>query len=80
MQYSECETFAPFVENGKPVFHIEYPNDKSLNNVAKSAVRDICSDDGSASGSSDFSTVIKNMDLSGWVEYCSGAVADTATS
>ncbi|KAI7493607.1 hypothetical protein KC367_g8515 [Hortaea werneckii] len=80
VQYSECETFAPFVEKGKPVFHIEYPNDESLNNVAKSAVNDICSDGGSASGSSDFSTVIKDMDLSGWVEYCDGAVADTATS
>ncbi|KAK3202029.1 hypothetical protein GRF29_164g1474577 [Pseudopithomyces chartarum] len=23
---SECETFAPFIEDGKPVFHIEYPD------------------------------------------------------
>lgn len=68
------------MEKGKPVFHIEYPNDESLNNVAKSAVNDVCSDSGSASGSRDFSTVIKDMDLSGWVEYCDGAVADTAIS
>ncbi|RMZ02221.1 hypothetical protein D0860_07308 [Hortaea werneckii] len=80
VQYSECETFAPFVQAGKPVFHIEYPNDESLNNVAKGAVEDLCSGDGSASGSTDFSTVIKNMNLNGWVEYCNGTTADTATS
>ncbi|RMY66745.1 hypothetical protein D0863_08229 [Hortaea werneckii] len=80
VQYSECGTFAPFVHAGKPVFHIEYPNDESLNNVAKSAVEDLCSGDGSASGSTDFSTVIKNMNLNGWVEYCNGTTADTATS
>ncbi|KAI7570547.1 hypothetical protein KC343_g4567 [Hortaea werneckii] len=80
VQYSECETFAPFVKAGKPVFHIEYPSDESLNNVAKSAVEDLCSGDGSASGSTDFSTVIKNMNLNGWVEYCNGTTADTATS
>jgi hypothetical protein len=24
VQYSECDTFSPFVAAGKPVFHIEY--------------------------------------------------------
>jgi len=76
VQYSECDNFTPFIEAGKPVFHIEYP-DGSPGNIRASAVNTICSDTGDASGSEGFSTVIKEMDLDGWVRYCDGSTANT---
>ena len=67
VEYSECETFAAFIEDGKPVFNIEYPERESLN-------REICSGNGKAKGTKDFSIVIKNMDLDFKVRYCDGKV------
>ncbi|KAM4056665.1 glycoside-hydrolase family protein [Hirsutella rhossiliensis] len=74
VQYGECATFAPFIKAGKPVFHIEYPKD------ATKAEGDICSRAGKAADSDGFSTVIKKMDLDGWVEYCGGSTFTTKTS
>lgn len=65
IEYSECETFAAFVEDDKPVFNIEYP-------TRKSAYREICSKKGKAKGTNGFSIVIKDMDLDRKVEYCNG--------
>ena len=79
MQYNECDTFAPFIDAGKPVFHIEYPEEQS-DEIDISAFRNICSDSEAASGSEGFSTVMKNMNLNGWVEYCNGTTARTSTS
>lgn len=68
-EYSECSEFAAFIDDGKPVFHIEYPTEKSWSSV-------VCSRKGKGKGSDDFSTVFKNMDLDFKVEYCDGETYD----
>jgi hypothetical protein len=68
-QYDECDTYAAFVEADKPVFHIEYPKGDDTNNnneVTAKQATSACT----ASQSGNFSTVIKNMNLNNWVEYC----------
>jgi hypothetical protein len=67
IQYAECETFAAFIKDDKPVFNIEYP-------TRRSAHSEICSKKGKAEGTNDFSIVIKDMDLDKKVEYCNGKV------
>ncbi|KAH7159650.1 glycoside hydrolase superfamily [Dactylonectria estremocensis] len=69
VEYSECETFAAFIEADKPVFNIEYPAG-TPDDVQASVIEDICSQSGNSTGTEGFSTVIKNLDLDGWVEYC----------
>lgn len=64
-QYTECAAFAPMIAAGKPVFHIEYPDAG-----AKVTTKTVSSYCGSAADAGSFSTVAKNMDLDGWVEYC----------
>jgi hypothetical protein len=71
VEYSECDTFAPFIDRGKPVFHIEYPKG-APGKISTKTVGAICSGKGKASGSKGFSTVIKKMSLDTWVEYCDG--------
>lgn len=69
LQYDECDVFRPFIEQDKPVFHVEYPKGDDTNNndsVSSSKFTDIC-DSSSAQG---FSTIIKNMDLDRWIEEC----------
>lgn len=69
-QYTECDTYAAFTDANKPVFHIEYPKGDDTNNddeVTTKQKSSACN----ADSASDFSTVIKNMDLDNWVEYCS---------
>lgn len=61
VQYTECDLFQPFIDAGKPVFHIEYPADAP--NVAASEKTADCNVTG-------FSSVLKNMDLDAWVEAC----------
>lgn len=66
VQYSECDLYQPFITANKPVFHIEYPKGDSTNNVkvvSTSAKTKACK-------FPKFSTVIKNMNLDSWVEYC----------
>ncbi|RGP66740.1 hypothetical protein FSPOR_6480 [Fusarium sporotrichioides] len=71
VEYSECDTFAPFIDHDKPVFHIEYPKG-APGKVSTKTVDGICSGKGKADGSKGFSTVIKKMNLDTWVEYCDG--------
>ena len=68
VQYEECDIFRPFISQGKPVFHVEYPKGNSDTNtlVATDTKTSIC-DNPSAAG---FSTIIKNMDLDSWTERC----------
>jgi hypothetical protein len=75
IEYSECDTFAPFIQADKPVFNIEYP--ESAPEVETQTVREICGTSGNATDTEGFSKVIKNMALDGWVEYCDG---DTFTT
>jgi Glycoside-hydrolase family GH114 len=76
---TECSTFASFIKAGKPVFHIEYPT-ISRNKASTSEARTVCSSDGDAKGSEGFSTVLKKMQLDGWVEFCDGNAAITDVS
>lgn len=82
VENSECSTFHPFIDAGKPVFHIEYPDGAgegvSAQGLKQEVVSKYCSDTGDAAGSDGFSTVLKKMNLDGWVEYCDGAVKTTA--
>ncbi|KAF2401637.1 hypothetical protein EJ06DRAFT_462807, partial [Trichodelitschia bisporula] len=73
VQYADCRSFAPFVEAGKPVFHIEYPSEVKPDFAANFCNKDFKP----AQGSDGFSTVIKNMNLDGWVVYCNGQTART---
>lgn len=73
-QYSECAKFSPFIGDNKPVFHIEYP--KGAPSVSAETVSSTCK----SAGSDSFSTVIKKMNLDGWVEYCDDSIATTATN
>lgn len=76
IEYEECETFAAFIDADKPVFNIEYP-EGAPNKIKASMTTEICSEKGKAKGSEGFSTVIKKMDLDGWVEYCDGKTYTT---
>jgi hypothetical protein len=63
-QYDECVLFRPFIEAGKPVFHIEYPDSSpEISAATKKSVCDVRTADG-------FSTVVKNMDLDNFLEAC----------
>ncbi|KAJ4415472.1 hypothetical protein N0V85_002696 [Neurospora sp. IMI 360204] len=71
-QYNECDVFEKFTAAGKPVFHIEYPSGAPKSIKPKDSQK-ACG----AAGADKFSTVLKNMDLNAWVEYCDGQVAET---
>jgi endo-alpha-1,4-polygalactosaminidase (GH114 family) len=74
-QYSECSSFTPIIAAKKPVFHIEYPD--AGDEVTTAAVAKYCGKTADAEG---FSTVVKNMNLDGWVEYCDYSKATTPLS
>ncbi|TVY82951.1 hypothetical protein LSUE1_G007915 [Lachnellula suecica] len=61
VQFEECNLFQPFVDAGKPVFHIEYPDD------APDVATDVKSQDCGVSG---FSSVMKKLALDAWVDPC----------
>ncbi|KAL4994582.1 glycoside hydrolase superfamily [Aspergillus recurvatus] len=65
-EYDECNIFQQFVDEGKPVFHIEYPEngEVSTSSVDKVAV---CAEFKGAEG---FSTVVKDIELDAWVQAC----------
>ncbi|KAJ6104348.1 hypothetical protein N7523_010668 [Penicillium sp. IBT 18751x] len=70
-QYDECDVYAAFTDVNKPVFHIEYVGEMNTNTKLKARVTNeekstVCN----AKSADKFSTVIKNMDLDAWVQYC----------
>jgi endo-alpha-1,4-polygalactosaminidase (GH114 family) len=71
----ECDTFAAFTKAGKPVFNIEYPKG-APNGISASALSKSCA----AARTNGFSTVLKTMELDGWVEFCNGQKAATSVS
>jgi hypothetical protein len=73
VQMSECSLFSSFIRDGKPVFHIEYPSE-----VKEDFISNLCKDSGPAAGAAGFSTVLKSMDLDGWVQYCNSVTANTS--
>lgn len=63
-QIGECDLFAPMTQAGKPVYNIEYPpNGPSLSEADSESM---CQ----AATTYNFSTVLKKMNLDGWVKYC----------
>lgn len=66
-EYSECQGYAPFIKAGKAVFQIEYPDDPA--SMSRSDFESLCPQDSSSSNYG-FTTVIKKMNLDGWVQYC----------
>lgn len=73
VQYNECDNFIAFPENGKPVFHIEYPagdDDTHVKVFSTDKVNEYCNS--GTSYNDGFNTVLKYMNLSGWVQYCNG--------
>lgn len=76
VKYDECGVFAAFVEAGKPVFHIEYP-DGAGKGIEQGELERFCKLTGAAEDKKGFSTVLKKMELDGWVEYCDGNVVTT---
>jgi hypothetical protein len=78
VQYNECEKFQRFIEAGKPVFHIEYPNNNvgSDTSLETKLVNESCGKD-RETNTGGFSTVLKRENLDGWVEYCNLKVATT---
>ncbi|KAK0388897.1 hypothetical protein NLU13_2474 [Sarocladium strictum] len=67
VKYNEVQTFEAFIKAGKAVFHIEYPKGapKSVSTKTKAAIF-------GAKGTERFTTLLKTMDLDGWVEYRDG--------
>ncbi|KAK5165721.1 uncharacterized protein LTR77_008644 [Saxophila tyrrhenica] len=63
VQYNECDLYQPFIEQNKPVFHIEY-TEKSP--AAASFVTKSCTN----KGAKGFSTLIKHMSLDAWTTKC----------
>ncbi|KAH8780539.1 glycoside hydrolase superfamily [Hyaloscypha sp. PMI_1271] len=61
IEFEECDLFAPFIEAGKPVFHIEYLNQSP--DVQKDCY---------GPGTSGFSTILKpdESDLPATVQFC----------
>jgi hypothetical protein len=77
VEFKECDSFAPMVAAGKPVFHIEYPKG-APGGISGKTASNSCSRSGAGSGSDNFSSLLKGMDLDGWVEFCDRSTADTA--
>lgn len=79
--YGECDMYASFVQSGKAAFHVEYPN-RSIGRVSGKNLNNICSA-GNLPSVPDpmvvMSTVLKNNDLSGLVQFCNGTVTNTPT-
>ncbi|KAL4759010.1 endo alpha-1,4 polygalactosaminidase [Aspergillus foveolatus] len=65
-EYDECDVFQQFVDEGKPVFHIEYPENGEVSTSGVDKVA-LCAEFKGAEG---FSTVVKDMDLDEWVQTC----------
>ncbi|CAG8951401.1 hypothetical protein HYFRA_00007316, partial [Hymenoscyphus fraxineus] len=73
-KFGECTQYNNFIKAGKPVYHIEYISKPPAVTTDERKVG--CQ----SPGMTGFSTVLKNMTLSGWVAYCDGSEATTDTS
>ncbi|KAK0556014.1 hypothetical protein OC846_001450 [Tilletia horrida] len=75
VQYQECDTFAAFPQAGKPVFNIEYPfGDRNTGDkpFSSALVSKYCDKSSSGNGGKGFNSVLKDIDLDGFVQYCNG--------
>ncbi|EKD14132.1 uncharacterized protein L3040_007869 [Drepanopeziza brunnea f. sp. 'multigermtubi'] len=67
IEYDECGLFTPFINAGKPVFHIEYPEVVAS---APAVDAEVKSQRCVAANSSGFSTVLKKENLDAWIDAC----------
>ncbi|KAF7557129.1 hypothetical protein G7Z17_g889 [Cylindrodendrum hubeiense] len=74
VKYNEGQTFSAFIRANKAVFHIEYPRGAPGSVSAKSRTSI-----SNAKGTENFSTLLKTMDLDGWVQFCDGQEFKTRT-
>ncbi|KAI1293202.1 glycoside hydrolase superfamily [Xylaria venustula] len=65
-EYEECADWAPFVDAGKPVFHVEYTDDDDATSVTAAKLEKACA----ADGQTGFSSIVKHESLDDWVVYC----------
>lgn len=79
-QYEECSDFDAFIEQGKPVFNVEYPKGDTVddNNPVTSEQLQMACNDTAAAGAKGFSTIVKNMNLNYFTETCDGLVVSVA--
>jgi hypothetical protein len=61
--YNECESYRPFIDSGKAVFHVEYVD---ATTEASTLVGPVCADPQREG----FSTLIKTWDLDAWYVDC----------
>lgn len=79
VEIAECSRYSTFVKT-KPVFHIEYvPGDANSHTPLTDTKRQCTTYDegGTSVDLTNFSTVIKNMNLDGWVELCDKTIKET---
>lgn len=76
--YQECGLYSSFLNTGKPVFHIEYPQGGLKAN--QTAVEDACSPTGSEAVGLTMSTILKNTSLDGKVQFCDGSMQETPST
>lgn len=74
-QYDECADFTAFPDANKPVFRIEYPagdGDTDQKSFTTNAISQYCGlgDGVNSDEAGGFNTVLKYMNLSGFVQYC----------
>ena len=72
IELNGCALYLPFLNSGKPVFHIEYPKD-----FARGASKDCLKWDANAPK---YSTVLKTLALDAYVYYCDGSQYTSGTS
>lgn len=63
IQTNDCATFTPFIDAGKPVFHIEYP--PGAGEFVSAAL--VAMDCGAPAG---FSSILKATELNDWIQVC----------
>ncbi|GMK54934.1 hypothetical protein CspeluHIS016_0115200 [Cutaneotrichosporon spelunceum] len=69
-EYDECAKYRGIIDQHKPVFSIEYPSGAGTK-MASDSLSAVCN----ASGSANFSMIMKKMNLDQWVEFCDGQVS-----
>jgi hypothetical protein len=84
----DCAVYDDFL-NEKPVFHVEYATHSGMTSIRSTydGFKDMSSDQVKAAyclndvpkDTKRFSTIIKTLDLDGWVLYCDGKAAITPT-
>lgn len=73
-QFNECDHFAPFIAQNKPVFHIEYPSGAP---AVDAGAKTVCC---APQSGAQFSTVLKKLGLDEWVEYCDGVTGTPSSN